>query len=50
MGAEWQDFIDFCHRLAAHRRAKGQGSDALFIERVGALDKAVRKSQNPWKF
>ena len=50
-GAEWQDFIDLCQNLAAHRRRKGIGRHhSQFLERVQALDKEARNLKDPWKF
>ena len=51
-GAEWQDFIDLCYAMAAHRqRYKIPAKrDVDFIERVHKLNKYSRGSASPLGF
>jgi hypothetical protein len=51
MGAEWEDFISLCKKLAKYYsdddRSRG---NAQFCERVKRLDRNFEKIANPWKF
>ena len=50
-GSEWQDFIDLCYALAAHREArKVSPDDKHFIERVRTLSKDSHNISNPFGF
>ena len=49
-GAEWQDFIDLCFRIADARKRYNPiiPRDAHFIERVQLLNKTTRNTSNNW--
>ena len=50
-GSEWQDFIDLCYALAAHREERNVSpDDKLFIERVRTLSKDSHNFSNPFEF
>lgn len=50
-GAEWQDFIDLCHKVADFRaRGRCDVRDNTFIQRVSTLNKSANRIQNPWRF
>ena len=50
-GAEWQDFIELCQRIAKKRRGTKMGPrHAAFFERVMALDKEAMHLKDPWKY
>jgi len=41
-GADWQDFVTLCYRLAKRRRRSGHPHDKAFIGRVRQLSKDTR--------
>ena len=50
-GSEWQDFIDLCYALAAHREERNVSpDDKPFIERVRTLSKDSHNFSNPFEF
>ena len=50
-GAEWQDFIDLCYAVAAHReKQKASLDDKAFIGRVRTLSKETHNLSNPFEF
>jgi hypothetical protein len=49
-GAEWQDLIDLCYKIADLRAQQGHPTDQQFIERVRTLSKEARLSDQPFEF
>jgi hypothetical protein len=49
-GAEWQDFIDLCYKIADLRAQLGHPTDNQFIERVHTLSKETRVTDRPFEF
>jgi hypothetical protein len=49
-GAEWQDFIDLCYKIADVRAKQGHPNDQLFIERVHTLSKETHSTGLPFQF
>jgi hypothetical protein len=48
-GADWQDFIDICYKVADYRmRTDATGRDRAFIERVHRLNKDTSASDDPF--
>jgi len=48
-GAEWQDFIDLCYKIADLRAQQGHLTDQQFIKRVHTLNKETRVDR-PFEF
>jgi hypothetical protein len=48
-GAEWQDFIDLCYKIADLRAQQGHTTDQQFIGRVHTLSKETR-ADRPFDF
>ena len=48
-GAEWQDFVELCYRLARRRARSQHPHDRSFAERVHQLSKDTRTA-NPFSF